>query len=210
MMTGQPKDFWNARFQGEGFAYGARASRLLMAFQDVLQPGMKVLVPGCGEGRDAVFLAKLGLDVHAVDISPVGLEKARKLAAAEGVSITTEETDLETWVWPEEHYHLVASIFLHTLPDRREAFHHKMLASLVPGGLIFLEGFSPDQIVFQERFDSGGPKAEEMLFDPDMIAGDFGDAIPFSFWTGTEVLDEGPLHSGPAALLRAVYRRPEN
>lgn len=209
MITGQPKEFWDARFAGDGFAYGLRASRLLLGFQDLFQPGLKALVPACGEGRDAVFLAKLGLKVHAVDVSPVALEKARQLADDEGVDLTLEEADLGTWTWPEAEYHLVASVFLHTLPELRRNVHQKMISSVVPGGFIFLEGFGPDQIVFQERFNSGGPKAAQMLFDPDDIGADFADAIPFSFWTGTEVLDEGPLHSGPAALLRAVYRRPE-
>ena len=57
---GIPKDFWNARFGEQGFAYGERASRLLLAFRDLLKPGQRALVPACGEGRDAVFLAECG------------------------------------------------------------------------------------------------------------------------------------------------------
>ncbi len=72
---GIPKDFWNARFSEQGFAYGERASRLLLAFRDLLRPGQRALVPACGEGRDAVFLAECGLDVTAVDMSAAVLPR---------------------------------------------------------------------------------------------------------------------------------------
>ena len=209
-MTGIPKEFWDSRFAEQGFAYGDRASRLLMAFRDLLKPGMSAFVPGAGEGRDAVFLAKCGLDVLAVDLSPVGLGKAVSLAEREGVKITTEAADLMDWNWPEGRFDVLAAMFLHVPPDIRPGVHRRMLAALKPGGFLFLEGFTPEQLTFQERFNSGGPPVKEMLFAPEDVGGDFADAVPFSFWTGTEVLEEGPYHSGPAALIRAVYRRPEN
>lgn len=50
-----PKDFWDARYGEEGFAYGDRPSRLLMGWQDTIRTDCKTaLVPACGEGRDAV------------------------------------------------------------------------------------------------------------------------------------------------------------
>jgi len=209
-MTGIPKDFWDARFAEDGFAYGERASRLLMAFRDLLKPGMSAFVPGAGEGRDAVFLAKCGLDVHAVDLSPVGLGKAVALAERDGVAIRAEEADLMEWNWPDGRHDVLAAMFLQVPPDVRPDLHARMLAAVKPGGFVFLEGFTPEQIGFQERFNSGGPPVKEMLFSPDDIGADFARAVPYSFWTGTEVLAEGPYHSGPAALIRVVYRRPEN
>lgn len=204
-----PAEFWNARFGEEGFAYGDRPSRLLMAFQDILPRGGAALVPGSGEGRDAVFLARCGLDVLAVDLSPVGVEKTQALAARESVTLTAEVADLAAWDWPQGRFDVIAAMFLHMPPEMRRATHEKMFAALKPGGVIFLEGFTTDQLAFQKRYNSGGPPVFDMLFEDNMIRADFAAGEPIAFWTGVEHLTEGPYHTGPAALLRAAYRKPE-
>lgn len=206
---GIPKDFWNARFNEQGFAYGERASRLLLAFRDLLQPGQRALVPACGEGRDAVFLAECGLDVTAVDMSAAGLAKTADLAATRGVSVTCIEADLSEWSWPKAEYDVIASMFLHVPSPFRPTLHAFMLDSLKPGGHVFLEGFLPEQIDYQKSHNSGGPNTPDKLFAPADIHTDFKDAEAVSFMTGIETLSEGPYHSGPAALLRAVFRKPE-
>jgi 2-polyprenyl-3-methyl-5-hydroxy-6-metoxy-1,4-benzoquinol methylase len=204
-----PAEFWNARFGEDGFAYGERASRLLMGFTDKLRAGLRALVPAAGEGRDAVFLAQCGLDVTAVDISPVGLDKAEALAQARGVSITCVEADLAEWSWPAGGFDIVAAMFLHVPEAGRAGLHARMLGALKPGGHVFLEGFTKHQRAFQESHNSGGPPVESMLFAPDEIRADFASAETLAFWTGVEHLTEGPYHTGPAALLRAVWRKPE-
>ena len=203
-----PKDFWDARFGEEGFAYGDRASRLLMGWQDTIQADCRrALVPACGEGRDAVWLARLGLDVTAIDLSPVGLEKTQALAERHKVRVTTLEADLMAWDWPEAGFDLVAAMFAHMPPDVRPGLHERMQSALAPGGYLFLEGFTPEQIEYQERYGSGGPPVREMLFAPEAIKSDFDGLAPLAFWTGVESLTEGRYHTGPAALLRAVFRR---
>ena len=206
---GIPKDFWNARFSEDGFAYGDRASRLLLAFKDLLQPGLKALVPACGEGRDAVFLAACGLDVTAVDMSSAGLAKTAALAATKGVSVTCIEADLSQWDWPAGAFDVVAAMFAHMPSSFRPVLHGKFLDALKPGGCVFLEGFLPEQIAWQKSHNSGGPPVLDMLFDPAAIRADFAAAEEISVMSGVEYLTEGPYHHGPAALLRAVFRKPE-
>ena len=206
---GIPKEFWNARYSEQGFAYGDRASRLLLGFRDVLKPGQRALVPACGEGRDAVFLAECGLEVTAVDMSAAGLAKTADLARARGVSVTCVEADLADWNWPRAEYDVIASMFLHVPSPFRPTLHAFMLEALKPGGLVFLEGFLPEQLDFQKSHNSGGPPVLDLLFAPPDIAMDFAGAETLSFMTGTEMLAEGPYHTGPAALLRAVFRKPE-
>ncbi|MEZ5997374.1 MAG: class I SAM-dependent methyltransferase [Hyphomonas sp.] len=208
-MPGIPRDFWNARFSEAGFAYGDRASRLLMAFRDLFVPGQSALVPACGEGRDAVFLAECGLAVTAVDQSSAGLEKTLALAAARGVSVTCIEADLAAWDWPAAAFDHVAAMFLHVPSAMRPALHANMLRTLKPGGHVFLEGFLPEQIDYQKSHNSGGPHNVDFLFDPAAIRADFAAAEELSFMSGIEQLTEGPYHNGPAALLRAVFRKPE-
>lgn len=205
-----PADFWNARFSEEGFAYGDRASRLLMGFSDLFRPGQSALVPASGEGRDAVFLARLGMDVTAVDMSPAGLAKTADLAARHKVPVTCIEADLMDWDWPEGRFDHAAAMFAHMPPDVRPVFHARLLEALAPGGHLFLEGFTREQISYQEKYNSGGPPSLPMLYDPEEIRRDFAGAGPVAFWTGVETLTEGPYHTGPAALLRAVFRKTES
>lgn len=206
---GIPKEVWNARFSEQGYAYGDRASRLLLGFRDLLKPGQRALVPACGEGRDAVFLAECGLEVMAVDMSAAGLTKTAELAATRGVSLTCIEADLSDWHWPEAEYDCIAAMFLHVPTAFRPVLHGKMLSACKPGGHVFLEGFLPEQIDWQKSHNSGGPNTPDKLFAPDDIRADFAGAESVSFLTGTETLSEGPYHNGPAALLRAVFRKPE-
>jgi len=58
-------------------------------------------------------LAGLGYDVTAVDSSAVGLEKAQKLAAAKGVTITTEVVDLADYELGQDQWQGIVSIFCH-------------------------------------------------------------------------------------------------
>ena len=203
-----PKEFWETRFGEEGFAYGDRPSRLLMGWQDTIRAACKTaLVPACGEGRDAVWLAGLGLEVTAVDHSSAGLEKTRALAARHKVGLTTLEADLMDWDWPDGAFDLVAAMFVHMPPESRAWLHARMASALAPGGYLFLEGFTPEQLGYQEKYASGGPPVRDMLFSPDAIQSDFDGLSPLAFWTGVETLTEGRYHTGPAALLRAVFRR---
>ena len=203
-----PKDFWDDRFSGDGFAYGDRASRLLMGWRDVIESGAKTaLVPACGEGRDAVWLATLGLEVTAVDMSTTGLAKTQTLAARHGVTVNTVEANLFDWDWPEAGFDLVASMFAHMPPAVRPKLHALYGRALKPGGHVFLEGFTPEQSAFQKSHNSGGPQDVAMLYTEDMIGGDFKTLETLAMWSGVETLSEGKYHTGPAALLRAVFRK---
>ena len=208
MSEDTPKEFWDARYSESGYAYGVRPSRLLLAWSDTIsKSGTKAFVPGCGEGRDAVFLAMMGLQVTAVDMSPVGLEKARTLAERNGVSIETVEADLRDYPLEPESFDCIASVFVHMPESERNSYHQKLSASLRPGGLIFLEGFRKLQLQYQASHNSGGPTDKSMLFAPPQIEQDFSDLEQVSLMSGVENLAEGPYHDGSAAIMRAVFRK---
>ena len=93
----------------------------LAAQRDRLKAGMRALVPGDGEGRNGVWLAEQGLVVDTLDLSALGVAKARRLAAMRGVAINAMHADALAWDWPHERYDLVALIFLHLAEaERRE------------------------------------------------------------------------------------------
>ena len=107
---------WDERFGGEAYAYGTEPSRWLVENAGRIPRGMPVLALGEGEGRNGVFLAGLGLDVEAVDGSPVGLAKARRLASSRGVPLRTTVADLADFVPAPGGYGAVVLVFLHLPP----------------------------------------------------------------------------------------------
>ena len=74
---------WNERFAGEEYLFGTEPNTFLRSQQALLKPGMSCLAVADGEGRNSVWLAEQGLQVSAIEISDVAVEKARRLAAGE-------------------------------------------------------------------------------------------------------------------------------
>jgi SAM-dependent methyltransferase len=198
------KDFWNDRYREPGFVYGETPNAFLVSHERLYRPGQRALAVADGEGRNGVWLATRGLQVMSVDHSEVGLEKARALAERLGVTVETRCVDLAEWDWPEGVFDHVVAIFAHFPPNVRQSIHRAMLRSLRPGGLLLLEAFSPEQIDFQ----SGGPRDPDMLYSAVMLREDFVDGDIEEIADTVASLDEGPFHQGPAAVIRALVRRP--
>ena len=72
-----PATMWDERFSQAEPVYGDRPNAYLMAQVHRLDPGSSVLVPGDGYGRNGLWLAKQGFRVHTVDLSAIGVERAR-------------------------------------------------------------------------------------------------------------------------------------
>ena len=84
---------WDERYSEDGFAFGTEPNDFLREVVEQLPRG-RTLCLGDGEGRNGVFLAQHGHDVTTVDLSPVGVLKARRLAAERGVTIDARVADL--------------------------------------------------------------------------------------------------------------------
>ncbi|MFT5881011.1 MAG: 2-polyprenyl-3-methyl-5-hydroxy-6-metoxy-1,4-benzoquinol methylase [Moritella sp.] len=95
-----------------------------------LIPKGNVLCLAEGEGRNAVFLAKRGYSVTAVDASLVGLEKARKLAKDNGVAIEFIHADLEAYDIGKNRWEGIVSIFCHVPEQLRKTSHKKVVSVL--------------------------------------------------------------------------------
>ena len=80
-----------------------------------LPHGAKVLDLGCGEGRNALFLAQNGLDVTAVDISETGIDKLRRLADQKGLLVATEVQDMREYTFRDTYDLIVAHGCLHLI-----------------------------------------------------------------------------------------------
>jgi SAM-dependent methyltransferase len=198
-----PKAMWDERFSQTEPVYGEGPNRYLRSQVHRLAPAAKVLVPADGYGRNGIWLAKHGFRVHTVDLSPVGVERARKSAEAAGVSIEIEAADLGAWNWPLSEFDAVVCIFFHLPSTVRGRIHRSMLNALQPGGIVILEAFTPAQL----QFPSGGPKQVDLLYSADLLRDDFAGAEILLLEEKVAELEEGALHSGPGAVVQAILRR---
>jgi hypothetical protein len=142
-----------------------------------------------------------------VDVSPVGVAKARGLASEHGVEINAQISDLLEWNWPREEYDIVAAIYIHFFDASRPRMHQAMLDALKPGGLIMIESYRMEQIEFQKLYNSGGPRSADMLGSRAKFESDFAGARFLLLEEADAVLNEGPRHSGLAAVIRAVVQK---
>lgn len=200
----QPGEFWDQRYDGEDYVFGHEPNVWMAANGDLLKPGMTALVPGDGEGRNGVWLAERGLDVTTIDASPVGVAKARSLADERGVKINSVVADLRDWVAPETGYDLVVLAFLHVDPGDRTDVHRTIARALKPGGLLLLEGFTPDHL----NYGKGGPPVTDMMFTEDRLRHDFEGLLTFEEIEALKTeLPASERHGGPAAVIRLRARR---
>jgi SAM-dependent methyltransferase len=198
-----PQKMWDERFAQPDPVYGHGPNAFLREQASLWKTGAYVLVPGDGYGRNGLWLARQGFQVHTVDLSPVGVQRSRAAAQAAGLQMKIECADLANWKWPADEFDVVASIFLHLPPELRPRVHASMLGALKPGGLLILEAFTPAQL----QYTSGGPKQVDLLYTAEILRRDFVAAQVLALTESVVNLAEGPMHSGPGAVVRAVLRR---
>src|ERR1700744_5301998 len=130
MSDGDKAEMWDQRFAGDSWAYGDQVNAFLKSQRARLQPGMRALVPGDGEGRNGVWLAEQGLVVDTIDLSANGVAKALRLAEARGVALNARQADALAWEWPRDAYDLIALIYVHLPSAHRRVLHAKAAAAL--------------------------------------------------------------------------------
>jgi len=87
---------YDEMYRGESYYWTVRPSRTCLEVLERMPPDrpLRLLDIGCGEGRNAVFFARNGYEVHAFDISGKGLEKTRRLAERAGVSVRVFQEEI--------------------------------------------------------------------------------------------------------------------
>jgi tellurite methyltransferase len=117
---------YDERYSGETYYWGTRPSRMAYEVLQWLPPDRprKLLVIGCGEGRNAVFFARNGYQVSAFDLSAVGLEKTARLAARAGTEVRVFAADVNAYRLDEPYDVLFSTGVLHYIPPelRGEVF----------------------------------------------------------------------------------------
>ncbi len=150
---------WDQRYRERKFDLNQGANTILKKYLRLLPKG-KALDLAAGEGRNAVFLAEHGFEAEAIDISPVAMSRARKLAEARGVRIKSMAADLDAYPIAEGQYEVILNFYF---LDRR--LIPRIKRGLKKGGMVVFETYT----VEQKKLCTGGPGQTQYLLQPNEL-----------------------------------------
>lgn len=202
------KELWNKRYANEEYAYGTAPNDFFSIVLDEYHLNGKLLLPAEGEGRNAVFASKMGMEVTAFDLSKEGKKKALKLATTHQVHFKYFVGELNELPFEENYFDAIALIFAHLPAQKRHDFHVQLSKLLKKGGLMILEGFSKKQMdKHHTNPQAGGPKEMGMLFSQEDIKADFSEFQILKLEEKDTEIDEEIYHQGPSSVIRFIGRK---
>jgi SAM-dependent methyltransferase len=209
----QDEGFWNERYRSARQVWSGDPNPQLVAEVAGRRPG-RALDVGCGEGADAIWLARSGWTVVAADISGVAVERAERHAratdAAAAARIEWRQADLLALPPEPGSYDLVSAQFMHLLPEPRTRLFTALAASVRGGGTLLVVGHHPSDLA------TGVPRPPmpELFYTSEEVAGLLDDS-----WTvevsqarprlvstpdGTEIT----IHDAVLVAIRRTVTRP--
>ncbi|MEJ2859649.1 class I SAM-dependent methyltransferase [Actinomycetospora flava] len=139
-MTDSDRERWDARFTGLGPGEPGPPGALV-GREHLVPASGRALDLACGRGTVAVWLARRGLEVDAVDVSPVGLAAGR----AQAPEVHWIRADLDDGLPVTGPYDVIVCQRF-----RDPALHPALIGALAPGGLLVIS-------VLSQAGDAGGP-----------------------------------------------------
>ena len=198
---------WNERYSKEEFAYGEQPNNYLAEQLKKLNVGT-ILFPAEGEGRNAIFAARLGWQVSAFDISVEGKNKALRLAEINKVTIDYQVGELQTLNYNTEQFDAIALIYAHFPADIKSLYHKTLDKYLRKKGIIIFEAFSKRHIDYIARNEKvGGPTDLAMLFSTEELKTDFMNYEIIELAEKEIELNEGLFHNGIGSVIRFTGRK---
>ncbi|MFD5870175.1 SAM-dependent methyltransferase [Streptomyces sp. NPDC060322] len=167
-------EMWDDRYRESDRIWSGNPNAALVREVDGLKPG-RALDLGCGEGADAVWLARQGWTVTATDISRVALDRAAGHAADAGLA------DRIDWQWhdlgasfPEGEFDLVSAQFLHSMGDLpREEILRRAASAVAPGGVLLIVGHAGFPSWEHDHPDIELPTTDEVLASLELPEGEW-------------------------------------
>ena len=130
------KPFWEQTYRDDAVSTFSKGPTVDVAEHWALFPaGGRVLDVGCGEGRNAIFLAEKGFIVDAFDISEAGVDKAKRIADSNGVNVNFMCRDLAQFIFERDYNVILSHGVLHLCEKSdRDKFIENAKLHTVPGG----------------------------------------------------------------------------
>ena len=128
---------WDGRYADRQQLWSGQPNGALVAEVAGLTPG-RVLDVGCGEGADAVWLARGGWDVTALEVSGLALQRAAEHARDAGVAVRFVHAEMALAALPPASFDLVSAQYPALLRTPDAAAERALLAAVAPGGVLLL------------------------------------------------------------------------
>ncbi len=199
------KEMWDERYAVDEYFYGVQPNRLLQSVVGILPSQANVLCIGEGEGRNAVFLSRLGYKVTAIDFSIEAKKKAEELARKNKVSLDYQVYPIEDFYFGEKKWDAIISIFCHLSISIRGQAHKHIESALKTNGLFISQSYSPEQM----KFKTGGPKDPSMLYSESLIQSDFTKFHWIRLEKVRSEILEGKGHTGLSSVINAIGLKKE-
>ena len=155
------QEFWDDRYRSADKLWSGQPNPQLVTQTADLAPG-EALDAGCGEGADAIWLARHGWTVTAVDVSAVALDRAagyaalardEALAGDEALAsdevarrISWQREDLRSWDPGPARFDLVSAQYMHLPRTEQVSMHARLAAAVRPGGTLLVVAHHPDDL----------------------------------------------------------------
>lgn len=158
---------WDRRYDTADYVWHTEPNQFLPGLIADAPVG-RALDLACGEGRNAVWLARQGWSVTAVDFSAVGIEKGRRLATESGVAVEWVVADVTTWPGRAGSYDLVIIFYVQLPAPQRAAMLATAAGAVAAGGRFVM--VAHDLTNLTEGV--GGPQDPTVLPTPELIRTD--------------------------------------
>jgi SAM-dependent methyltransferase len=192
------REDWDARYAAVENLWSEEPNRLLVAEVGGLEPG-RALDLACGEGRNAIWLARLGWDVTGVDFSPVAIAKARARAERDAVDAEFVCSDLLEYTPVPGSFDLVLLLYVHLPRAELRVVLARAQDALADRGTILVLGH--DRTNLTEGV--GGPQDPSILYTPEQISDEL-QALEIEKATTVLREVEGEERNAIDALVRAT------
>ncbi|MBQ4847725.1 class I SAM-dependent methyltransferase [Pseudoalteromonas sp. MMG005] len=190
---------WDERYNSQEYAYGTKPNYFLKKHVSALPKG-RILSLGEGEGRNAVFLAKQGYSVTAVDSSLVGLNKGKKLAKEQGAEVEFIHADLNEYDLGQAHWDGIISIFFPLPSLLRKTLYKQVQHGLKNQGVFLIEAYRPEQV----RFGTGGGTSVDTMQSAQSLSDELP-SLNFNLLVELERnVVEGVFHTGLGAVVQGI------
>ncbi len=166
------KQQWNERYANKELVWSAGPNQLFAEIVSEYVPGT-ALDLGCGEGRNALYLAENRWRVTGIDYAEEGIRKARALAEHRNVDVDFRIGDAAAAELSPESFDLVAIVFLHTGVEERDHWLPNAAGAVKSGGHFVFIGHDPENI----EHGIGGPQDPAVLASTDTVCAVLGDFV---------------------------------
>ncbi len=154
---------YDQKYAGDQYYWGKEPSKMCDRVIELLRPRSdfrpRLLDLGCGEGRNAVYLAEHGFEVVGVDASLVGLTKMKRYADGASVQVETIHTDMVGYELEGVYDVIFSTGTLQYLPPEIRSHRFQNYKEHTS-----LEGIHAHSVLLAKPFTPGAPDAEENAF----------------------------------------------